>query len=303
MENNEKLFEITFAMMKEQKRKLMLDNFIYLNDNLYEERGLVEDDELTKAKELMPFKFMFFMTIICVKGKFRVNVNLMDMELEENDALVITPGSIINKVETEPGTKLLMMAFANNNDSNLKELVSPSTRKFFLHSAMFQGNKEDMEEVKGIYKQMRMILQHKQTEYTREKLQNCLKGLELLFMAQKEKFQKEQMYKKPSRQEEILLDFMQEVHDHCQEHRDLKYFADRLCLSPSYLAHVISETSGKHASEWIKEAVILEAKTMLRKSSYTIQQVSLALNFPNQSFFGKYFKAAVGISPKQYQQR
>ena len=68
MENNEKLFEITFAMMKEQKRKLMLDNFIYLNDNLYEERGLVEDDELIKAKELMPFKFMFLMTIICVKG-------------------------------------------------------------------------------------------------------------------------------------------------------------------------------------------------------------------------------------------
>ena len=159
-----------------------------------------------------------------------------------------------------------------------------------------------MEEVTGIYKQMRMILMHKQTEYTREKLLNCFKGLELLFMEQKEKFEKEQEYKKPTRREEILLNFLQEVHDHCQEYRDLKYYADRLCLSPSYLAHIISETSGKHASEWIKEAVILEAKAMLRTGSYTVQQVSLALNFPNQSFFGKYFKAAVGISPKMYQQ-
>ena len=122
-------------------------------------------------------------------------------------------------------------------------------------------------------------------------------------MGQKEKFEKEQEYKKPSRQEEILLNFMQEVHDHCQEHRDLKYYAERLCLSPSYLAHVISEISGKHASEWIKDAVILEAKAMLRMGSFTVQQVSLALNFPNQSFFGKYFKAAVGMSPRQYQQR
>ena len=56
------------------------------------------------------------------------------------------------------------------------------------------------------------------------------------------------------------------------------------------------------ASEWIKDAVILEAKAMLRKGSYTVQQVSLALNFPNQSFFGKYFKSAVGMSPRQYQQ-
>lgn len=302
MESNEKLFEITFAMMKEQKHKLMMDNFIYLNDNLSEGWGLVEEDELTKAKELMPFKFMFLMTIICVKGSFRTNVNLMDVELRENDALVITPGSIINKTETEPGTQLLMMAFANNDDSVLTHTAA-SMRKFFLHSAVFHGDKEDMEEVTGIYKQMRMILMHRQTDYTREKLLNCLKGLELLFMGQKEKFEKEQMYKKPTRREEILLDFMQEVHDHCQEHRDLKFYADRLCLSPSYLAHIISETSGKHASEWIKEAVILEAKAMLHTGSYTVQQVSLALNFPNQSFFGKYFKAAVGISPRQYQQK
>jgi len=167
---------------------------------------------------------------------------------------------------------------------------------------VFQGDKEDMEEVQSIYQYMRMVLTHRRTVYTREKIENCLKGLVLLFMGQKEKFEKEQEYKKPTRQEEILLDFMQEVHDHCSEHRELKYYADRLCLSTSYLAHIISETSGKHASEWIKEAVILEAKAMLRTGSFTAQQVSLALNFPNQSFFGKYFKAAVGMSPRQYQQ-
>mgnify|MGYP002623282740 FL=1 len=97
-----------------------------------------------------------------------------------------------------------------------------------------------------------------------------------------------------------MLDFIQEVHDGCQEHRDLKYYADRLCLSASYLAHVVSETSGRHASEWIKDAVILEAKAMLHKGSYTVQQVSLALNFPNQSFLGKFFKEHVGVSPSAY---
>lgn len=39
---------------------------------------------------------------------------------------------------------------------------------------------------------------------------------------------------------------------------------------------------------------------MLRTGNYTVQQVSDALHFPNSSFFGKYFKAAVGCSPRRY---
>ena len=302
MDSNERLFEITFAMMKDQKHKLMLDDFLYLNDNLSDEHPFVEDDELEMANQLMPMKFMFTMTVVCVKGCLHVNVNLMDIEMHENDALLLTPGSILERIEPEPDTKLLIMAFANDIDNSALNFATASVRKYFLRPALFHGDKEDMEELLGVYKLMRLILTHRRNDYTREKIENLLKGLTLLFLGQKSRFQQEQNYQRPTRQEEILLDFIQEVHDGCQEHRDLKYYADRLCLSASYLAHVVSETSGRHASEWIKDAVILEAKAMLHKGSYTVQQVSLALNFPNQSFFGKYFKSAVGVSPRQYQQ-
>lgn len=303
MDNDEKLFEITFAMMKQQKQKLMFDDVIYLNDNLEDEHAFVEDDELDKAKELMPFKFMFSMTIICVKGSIHLNVNLMDMEVREYDAVLITPGSIINKMDISPDSKFLVMAFDNSFDNNAINFATASVRKYLLHPSVFHGDKEDVDEVIGLYQQMRMILTHRRTDYTREKLENCFKGMVLLFMDQKEKFEKEQDNIKQPRQQEVLSNFMQYVHDNCQEHRELKYYADKLCLSTSYLAHVISETSGRHASDWIKDAVILEAKAMLHTGKYTVQQVSMALNFPNQSFFGKYFKAAVGMSPRQYQLR
>jgi AraC-like DNA-binding protein len=52
--------------------------------------------------------------------------------------------------------------------------------------------------------------------------------------------------------------------------------------------------------EWIERFVILEAKVMLRSSNMTIQQIADELNFPSQSFFGKYFKKSVGVSPKEY---
>jgi AraC-like DNA-binding protein len=45
-----------------------------------------------------------------------------------------------------------------------------------------------------------------------------------------------------------------------------------------------------------------EAKALLKSTNMTIQQISDELNFPSQSFFGKYFKRVVGVSPKEYRE-
>ena len=66
---------------------------------------------------------------------------------------------------------------------------------------------------------------------------------------------------------------------------------------------LIKEVSGKTAARWIDEAVILEAKTMLRYSEMSIQEIANALNFSTQSFFGKYFKQHTGVSPSRYKHK
>jgi AraC-like DNA-binding protein len=53
----------------------------------------------------------------------------------------------------------------------------------------------------------------------------------------------------------------------------------------------------------IDNHVIFEAKTLLKSTNMTIQQISDELNFPSQSFFGKYFKRVVGMAPKEYRER
>jgi AraC-like DNA-binding protein len=62
----------------------------------------------------------------------------------------------------------------------------------------------------------------------------------------------------------------------------------------------MKENSGLSASDWIENHVILEAKALLKSGNMTIQEISYELNFPSQSFFGKYFKRIVGISPSEY---
>ena len=102
------------------------------------------------------------------------------------------------------------------------------------------------------------------------------------------------------RQEELTESFFELVQKHFKQERSVGFYAEKLHVTPKYLSTVIRQTSGRTAGEWIDEYVVLEAKALLKSTNMTIQQVSDGLNFPSQSFFGKYFKRVVGMSPKEY---
>ena len=98
----------------------------------------------------------------------------------------------------------------------------------------------------------------------------------------------------------IVERYIELVQTHYREERIIGFYADKLCITPKYLSKLVKEYTGRSAGEWIENYVILEARAMLQSSDMTIQQIASSLNFPNQSFFGKYFKRATGLSPKQY---
>ncbi|MBP8622012.1 AraC family transcriptional regulator [Bacteroides sp.] len=82
--------------------------------------------------------------------------------------------------------------------------------------------------------------------------------------------------------------------------RAISFYADKLCVSPKYLSANIKDVSGKKMSELISEVVILDIKSQLKNTDETISQISDSLNFPNPSFFCKYFKKHTGMTPKDY---
>ena len=98
-------------------------------------------------------------------------------------------------------------------------------------------------------------------------------------------------------------DFIKLVRAHYAVERSVAFYASKLFISPKYLSLIVKETTGKSAARWIDEFVLMEAKNMLRYSGKNIQQVAYALNFSNQSSFGKYFKHLTGMSPTQFQNR
>lgn len=114
-----------------------------------------------------------------------------------------------------------------------------------------------------------------------------------------DKYKQSKNYRK-TRAEEIFEKFILCVKQHCSLHRSVEFYADTLCITPQYLTRISRDISGKNASDWINEFVILEVKTLLKYTNLTVSEVSVEMHFPDQSSLGKYFRKHVGMSPRQY---
>ncbi len=105
---------------------------------------------------------------------------------------------------------------------------------------------------------------------------------------------------KSSRSEEIFRHFLRLVSERCSEYRFVEYYAEELGITAKYLSLVCKRQSGKNASKIIDDAVIHKAKELLSQHGLSVNEIALQMNFVSQSFFGKYFKQRVGISPSRY---
>lgn len=100
----------------------------------------------------------------------------------------------------------------------------------------------------------------------------------------------------------IFHQFLLSLFRHFRQEREVAFYAELQHLSPRYFSSIIKEKSGNNALQWIVQMVITEAKLLLETSDLSIKEISVQLNFPTQSFFGKYFKQYTGISPKEFRE-
>lgn len=97
--------------------------------------------------------------------------------------------------------------------------------------------------------------------------------------------------------------FIELLSENYARERSVEYYAQRMNITPKYLTMICRKHRGLTASRIIDDAVIHNAMRRLNQYGVSVRQVAEELNFPSQSFFGKYFKQRVGISPSRYKVR
>lgn len=101
-------------------------------------------------------------------------------------------------------------------------------------------------------------------------------------------------------QKHIISKFIMLIREHFRTHRDVKFYASELCITPRYLSAVTQSSIQISPKQLIDQHTILEIKVALQNELIPIQNLASEMNFPDQSSFGRYFKHHTGMSPTHY---
>lgn len=99
---------------------------------------------------------------------------------------------------------------------------------------------------------------------------------------------------------ELYNEFVNEIASHYSTHNDVRFYADRLNVSSTYLAQVTKRIAGKAPKAIIDEYVMAEAQAMLLQPGHTIQEIAYAMGFSTQAHFSKVFRKMAGCSPRDF---
>ena len=103
-----------------------------------------------------------------------------------------------------------------------------------------------------------------------------------------------------SRFESLLDDYFDNGRARTDGLPTVKYFADKVFLSPNYFVDLIKKETGKTAQEYIQTRLIDAAKEMIAGSDKTMSQIAYELGFQYSQHFNRLFKKNVGYTPNEY---
>ena len=307
---------IIFAGVKNPKRNVMSQSYVHNIDNIkeivtsydnYQDEVLLLEFDHTSLNELKnyapinPSRFNSLVFIGLSEGEIEVQIDYVTHKAGANSIVFIIPAHITYFSKWSDNLKGWILAISNTYIPSL----SFSNQQQPVVISYMQLKKNPLTvfepaEYQSLYESLGFVrnIMRKQTHlFYRETINLALK----MFFLDLGNFylSKREHYITPtlSRKEELFIDFQHLLREHCKRQHDVRFYAGKLCITTQYLSSILKDQSGKSASQWIQEALMIEAKGMLKMPRINIQKIADELNFPDQSTFGKFFKKHAGISP------
>lgn len=255
--------------------------------------------EIAEARRMSLCMFMG----MCTDGVASVVVNEKKRIVSCNNVMLITNESVVNSINFSPDFDGMGFFISYKMlQEILKDIPNMSDLFLLTHNhPMFEVNAGELDSI-NIYltlmrKSIAATTHRYRLEVTRHLILTMIYDMRNAFERVVRPLEPED---KQSRAERIFVQYIQLVERYFKEQRQVQWYAAQMELSPKYLCETISSVSRRSPNEWIDKFVTTEIKNLLRHTNKRISEIAAEMNFPTQSFFGKYFKDNVGVSPSDY---
>lgn len=260
----------------------------------------IHDEMLEKFKH--PHRFELGCFLIVSSGTANISVNLSSYELTDNCVVTVLPRSIIQLNRWSDDFRCELIAFSSDFVKDLTLIRSVITQKNNIGSVpVLNLSKDEALLMKDYYGLLLNVYRRSIAKDLKiGAVGNMLMSFFYCICSMYDSRNIRESDVLPVRREELTRNFLTLVLKHCEKEREVKFFADKLCVTPQYLNAVIKDTRGETASSIIKKVTVLIMEAKLKSTTASIQEIADELNFPNASFFSKFFKRETGMTPKQY---
>lgn len=268
----------------------------------YLEEGLVLTDRIADAPiPREPTSMSFILMALCKHGKAQYSIDTREQTVKPGDLLFISERHIVDNYMASPDFECLCIMvsteFYHGFIQNVKNVSS--LLLFSMNNPVVSLTPREIQVYSNYYQTIREKMSDRGHHYRT----NLVKALLLAMFYDMSNViwrVEQQESKSQTRADVIFANFIRLLEQHFRQERRVSWYAEQLCITPKYLSEIVKQVSKRTPNEWIDNYVILVIRVLLKNSTKSIKEIAEELQFPNQSFLGKYFKEHIGVSPSQY---
>lgn len=238
--------------------------------------------------------------IFCRQGWAQFTIDLKQYEITEGVQVVLLPKSVLRVDGTSNDFFISFLEFSDEMFREASIHLEPKFFHFIKENPCYKLPKENRRNIYGLMNASEAIYEDRKNCFQLQILKNHLQSFLMDIYDKCHRYFTRQQIEGKNRQDEIFKNFISQVHEHCIAKREVCFYADQLCISTKYLTGICKNIMGESAKKIIDDFAILEIKVLLQSGEFSIQEISDRLQFPDQSYMGRYFKRHEGMSPKEY---
>ena len=291
-------------MVKRQKKEILnsdlskaktWDGSVSLDDDL-----LLSDQINLAPMPRDPRKMSFILIGLCTKGQINYRMDTEEQRVEAGDLLVVSERHIIEEYKpSEDMEGLCIMMSVDFFHEIIKTVHDVSSLFVFARMRpILKLQPEEIETFKEYFQFIKQKLSDNHNHFRKDLIRTLM--LAMFYDVGNVIYRVKNFNESHMSSEKVFTAFLKMVEENCRKERRVAWYAQQLQITPKYLSQAVKRVSGQAAVEWIENYVTMELRVMLKNSSLSIKEIANEMNFPNQSFLGKYFKEHTGMTPSAY---
>lgn len=240
--------------------------------------------------------------ILCTEGTARATVNLTEFTIKKHDFITLPPGCFIQIHEVSDDIKLSFAGFSSKFVSEINYIKTITNYLPVIFDNPIMSLPENMS---SLYHQAFNLLINAYAMPKTIENKEILKAVFTVFIQGViELYKNHTPYNNApvTRNMEICREFVQLAMENYTKEHSVSYYAKRLNITLQHFCYVIKKVSGRTALDILSNIIIMDAKAQLKSTDLPVKKIAFALGFDNLSFFNKYFRQHVGMTPREYRE-